>query len=109
MLQFMGSQRGRRNLATKQQQQQGNMQWKDAQGAPRDPRRDSRRERSPWLPLETRPDSPGAGKFRVLDTQAGLPWWLTLGLSLGSPIFPSGCKGKLGVALESLQGRRDLT
>ena len=27
-----------------------------AQGAPRDPRRDSRGERSPWLPLETRPD-----------------------------------------------------
>ena len=24
-----------------------------AQGAPRDPRRDSRGERSPWLPLET--------------------------------------------------------
>ena len=32
-----------------------------------------------------------------------------LGLALGSPIFPSGCEGKLGVALESLQGRRDLT
>ena len=31
------------------------------------------------------------------------------GLALGSPIFPSGCEGKLGVALESLQGRRDLT
>ena len=30
-----------------------------AQGAPRDPRRDSRGERIPWLPLETRPDSPG--------------------------------------------------
>ena len=29
--------------------------------------------------------------------------------TLGSPIFPSGCEGKLGVALESLQGRRDLT
>ena len=25
------------------------------------------------------------------------------------PIFPSGCEGTLGVALESLQGRRDLT
>ena len=32
------------------------------------------------------------------------PW-----IGLGSPIFPSGCEGKLGVALESLQGRRDLT
>ena len=32
----------------------------------------------------------------------------SLGLALGSPIFPSGCEGKLGVALESLQGRRDL-
>ena len=30
-------------------------------------------------------------------------------LALGSPIFPSGCEGKLGVALESPQGRRDLT
>ena len=30
-----------------------------AQGAPRAPRGDSREERSPWLPLETRPDSPG--------------------------------------------------
>ena len=30
-------------------------------------------------------------------------------LALGSPIFPSGCEGKLGVALESLQGLRDLT
>ena len=34
---------------------------------------------------------------------------LPLGLALGSPIFPSSCQGKLGVALESLQGRRDLT
>ena len=32
-----------------------------------------------------------------------------LGLALGSPFFPSGCEGKLGVALESPQGRRDLT
>ena len=31
-----------------------------------------------------------------------------LGLALESPIFPSGCEGKLGVALESLQGLRDL-
>ena len=29
---------------------------------------------------------------------------LPLGLALGSPIFPSGWEGKLGVALESLQG-----
>ena len=36
-------------------------------------------------------------------------WPLPLWLPLGSPIFPSGCEGKLGVALESLQGRRDLT
>ena len=34
---------------------------------------------------------------------------LPLGLALGSPIFPSGCEGKLGVALDSLQGLRDLT
>ena len=30
--------------------------------------------------------------------------FLPLGLALGSPIFPSGCEGKLGVALESPQG-----
>ena len=29
---------------------------------------------------------------------------LPLGLALGSPIFPSGCEGTLGVALELLQG-----
>ena len=29
---------------------------------------------------------------------------LPLGWALGSPIFPSGCEGKLGLALESLQG-----
>ena len=34
---------------------------------------------------------------------------LPLVSALGSPIFPSGCEGKLGVALESLQGLRDLT
>ena len=32
-----------------------------------------------------------------------------VGGPMGSPIFPSGCEGKLGVALESLQGLRDLT
>ena len=26
-------------------------------------------------------------------------------LPMGSPIFPSGCEGKLGVALESLRGK----
>ena len=34
---------------------------------------------------------------------------LPLRLALGSPIFPSSCEGKLWVAIESLQGRRDLT
>ena len=34
---------------------------------------------------------------------------LPLGLALGSPNIPSGCDGKLGVELESLQGRKDLT
>ena len=34
---------------------------------------------------------------------------LPLGLVLGSPILPSRSEGKLGVALGSLQGRRDLT
>ena len=43
--------------------------------------------------------------FSSYDGDISLP----LGLALGSPIFPSGCEGKLGVALESLQGLRDLT
>ena len=31
-----------------------------------------------------------------------------LGLALGSPIFPSSCEGKLGIALQSLQGKINL-
>ena len=46
-----------------------------------------------------------AAAFSSYDGDLSLP----LGLALGSPIFPSGCEGKLEVALESLQGRRDLT
>ena len=46
-----------------------------------------------------------AAGFSSYDGDLRLP----LGLALGSPIFPSSCKGNLGVALESLQGRRDLT
>ena len=46
-----------------------------------------------------------AAGFSSYDGDLRLP----LGLALGSPIFPSSCEGKLGVALESLQGRRDLT
>ena len=46
-----------------------------------------------------------AAAFSSYDGDLSLP----LGLALGSPIFPSGCEGKLGVALESLQGLRDLT
>ena len=48
-----------------------------------------------------------AAAFSTYDGDLSLP----LGLALGSPIFPSGCEGqgKLGVALESLQGLRDLT
>ena len=50
------------------------------------------------------------GILAVLWKLAGKPLdWLLypLGLALGSPIFPSGCEGegKLGVALESLQGQ----
>ena len=43
--------------------------------------------------------------FSSYDGDLSLP----LGLALGSPIFPSGCEGTLGVALESLQCLRDLT
>ena len=51
--------------------------------------------------------SAGRNAFRATLTVLRLR--LPLGLALGSPIFPSGCEGQLGVALESLQGRRDLT
>ena len=46
-----------------------------------------------------------AAAFSSYDGDLSLPF----GLALGSPIFPSGCEGTLGVALESLQGLRDLT
>ena len=36
--------------------------------------------------------------FSSYDGDLSLP----LGLALGSPIFPSGCEGKLGVALEDI-------
>ena len=49
--------------------------------------------------------SPGRARCSSYDGDLSLP----LGLALGSPIFPSGCEGKLRVALESLQGLRDLT
>ena len=52
------------------------------QGAPRDPRRDSRGEWSPWLPLETRPDSPG---------DQPSPW-----VGPGKPNLPLGLRGKAG-------------
>ena len=71
-------------------------------------RRQPTRLRRPW-------DSPGNSTgvgchfllqcMKVKSGDLSLP----LGLALGSPIFPSGCEGKLGVALESLQGLRDLT
>ena len=48
-----------------------------AQGAPRDPRRDSRGEQSPWLPLEMRPDSPGEPGMQPRDPC--LPWRGKLG------------------------------
>ena len=55
-------------------------------------------------------DSAGSGATEEgLTSRGGRNLRLPLGLALGSPIFPSGCEGKLGVALGSLQGRRDLT
>ena len=47
------------------------------------------------------------GTGRVGPSESAAPWYegdlsLPLGLALGSPIFPLGCEGKLGVALESL-------
>ena len=55
--------------------------------------------------LKPRGFSRVAAGFSSFDEDFSLP----LGLALGSPIFPSGCEGKLGGALESVQGRRDLT
>ena len=63
-------------------------------------------ERLPEILVVPREKTPtGAAAFSSYDGDLSLP----LGLTLGSPIFPSGCEGKLGVALESLQGLRDLT
>ena len=59
----------------------------DAQGAPRDPRRDSSGERSPWLPLETRPDSPGEPGMQPRDPC--LPWRGTLRFLPDLKIRPS--------------------
>ena len=68
-----------------------------------------RRRRGQGSPLakswEPRGFSRVAAGFSSYNGDLSLP----LGLALGIPIFPSSCKGNLGVALESLQGRRDLT
>ena len=55
-----------------------------AQGAPREPRRDSRGERSPWLPLETRPDSPGAEVSSPFCRQKATQTWARLGVLQGA-------------------------
>ena len=47
-----------------------------SQWAPRDPRRDSRGERSLFLPLEARPDSPGEPGMQPRDPCR--PWRYTL-------------------------------
>ena len=44
-----------------------------AQGAPRDPRRDSRGERSLFIPFETRPDSPGVFILFLFNLAAPVP------------------------------------
>ena len=66
-----------------------------------------RRGQGPHLAktLEPRGFSRVAAGFSSYDGAFRLP----LVLALGSPIFHSSCEGKLGVALESLQGQGDLT
>ena len=59
-----------------------------------------------WAPTCRETSYPGQVAISELPEEEAA---FALGLALGSPIFPSGCEGKLGVALESLQGRRDLT
>ena len=54
---------------------------------------------------EPRGFSQDAEEFSSYDGKFGLP----LVLAQGSPNFHSSCEGELGVALESLQGKRDLT
>ena len=79
-------------------------------------------DRDLGVAFQTHPGSPalflGEAKYSaflsshdgyLLSALGSLSVSLPLGLALGSPIFPSGCEGKLGVALESLQGLRDLT
>ena len=55
--------------------------------------------------MEPRGFSRVATGFSSYDGDFRLP----LVLAQGSPIIHSSCEGELGVALESLQGRRDLT
>ena len=45
-----------------------------------------------------------AAGFSSYDVDFRLP----LVLALGSPVFHSSCEGELGIALELLQGKRDL-
>ena len=52
--------------------------------------------------------NPSKALSTTKEVMGSFPLCFPLGLALGSPIFPSGCEGKLGVALESMQGRRDL-
>ena len=65
--------------------------------------------------LDPRGFSRVAEGFSSYDGDLRLPLGLALGRPIfassceGRPIFASSCEGKLGVALESLQGRRDLT
>ena len=54
--------------------------------------------------LDPRGFSQVAAGFSSNDGDFRLP----LVMAQGSPIFHSSCEGKLGVALESLQGKRDL-
>ena len=60
-------------------------------------------------------ESAGEGYAYVVETEVHRPHPFLVSrsrapsLSGGWTIFPSGCEGKLGVALESLQGLRDLT
>ena len=54
--------------------------------------------------MEPRGFSRVAAGISIYDGDLRLP----LGLALRSPIFASSCEGKLGVALESLQGKIEL-
>ena len=77
-----------------------------AQGAPRDPRRDSRGERSPWLPLETRPAH--CEGERVIALESWKVYRASRRVEEGLSMSFSGCSGKPSCPSPSAGDLREL-